>query len=135
MAYARYACHGLWQANASVDISRYVCSRGKRAIIAQAAAHNAFGSGKKYTVSERTSEPAADRPIPPIELSRGLVAIGLVLPGRNVSESGAITLPGYISEMDNFRQSLWIVMRKISSLYTLGSKAGILSMRDGGSKE
>jgi len=52
---------------------------GKRAIIAQAAAHNTFGSGKKYAVSERTSEPAADRPIPPIELSRGLVAIGLVL--------------------------------------------------------
>ncbi|KYQ51276.1 hypothetical protein ALC60_09566 [Trachymyrmex zeteki] len=90
MAYARYTCHGLWQANASVDISRY--RGGKRAIIAQAAAHNAFGSGKKYTVSERTSEPAADWPIPLIELSRGLVAIGLVLPSRNVSESGATTL-------------------------------------------
>ncbi|EGI60896.1 hypothetical protein G5I_10814 [Acromyrmex echinatior] len=113
MAYARYTCHGLWQANASVDISRQ--RGGKCAIIAQAAAHNAFRSGKKCTVSERTSEPAADRPIPPIELSRGLVAIGLVLPGRDISESGTTTLPGYISEMDNFRQSLWIVMRKISS--------------------
>ncbi|TGZ53192.1 hypothetical protein DBV15_01624 [Temnothorax longispinosus] len=59
---------------------------GKRAIIAQAAAHNAFGSGKKYAVSERTSEPSgrpaaysADRIIEGIGRDRS----GASLPGRN----------------------------------------------------
>jgi len=69
---------------------------GKSAIIAQPTAHNAFGSGKKYTVSERTSERASSEPVYSADqiiegIGRDRSALSLLRP-QYKSENRAIIL-------------------------------------------